>query len=81
MDWRNYQFWRKKLRRLDKTQTEFDLLIQRTKQRITIQQRLERSIQLFQEQASRGTQKVSGWRNFARNAYDTGKGLFFRKKF
>ena len=80
MDWRNYQFWRKKLRRVDETLTEFDLLIQRTKHRITIGQKLERSIRLFQEQASRGTKKVSGWRDLARNTYDTGKSLFFRKK-
>ena len=80
MDWRNYQFWRKKLRRLDETQTEFDVLIQRTKQRITIQQRLERSIRLLQEKASHGAKKVSGWRDLTRNAYDTGKSLFFRKK-
>ena len=80
MDWRNYQFWRKKLRRVDETQTEFDVLVQRTKQRITIGQKLERSIQLLQEQASRSTKKVSGWRDLARNAYHTGKSLFFRKK-
>ena len=80
MDWRNYKFWRKKLLRVDETQAEFNLLIQRTKQRIAIQKRLERSIRLLQEKASRSTKKVSGWRDKFRNAYDTGKNLFFRKK-
>jgi hypothetical protein len=36
MDWRNYQFWRKKLRRVDETTAEFDLLVQRAKQRIVL---------------------------------------------
>ena len=39
MDRRNYQFGRKNLRRVDETQAEFDLLIQRTTQRITIGER------------------------------------------
>ena len=46
----------------------------------TVQQKIERSIRMLQEQASNSSKKVSGWRNFARNAYDTGKSLFFRKK-
>ena len=79
MDWRNYQFWRKELRRVDETETEFNVLIQRTTQRIAIGQKLERSIRLF-ERTSPITQKISGWRDFARNAYDTGKSLFFQKK-
>ena len=79
MDRRNNQFWRKKLRRMDETQAEFDLLVQRTAQRITIGERLRDSIQLL-EGTSPITQKISGWRDFARNAYDTGKSLFFRKK-
>ena len=41
MDWRNYQFWRKKLRRLEKTQTEFDLLIQRTSNELIYENNLE----------------------------------------
>ena len=80
MDWRNYQFWRKKLFRVEKTQAEFDLLVQRTTQRITIGEQLRRSVQLL-EGTSPITKKISGWRDFARNAYDTGKSLFFRKKF
>ena len=80
MDWRNYQFWRKKLRRVDEKTAEFDLLVQRTTQRITIGERLRDSIQLL-EGTSPIAKKISGWRDFARNAYDTGKSLFFRKKF
>ena len=64
---------------MDETKTEFDLLVQRTKQRITISERLERSIQLL-ERPSPIIEKISGWGDFARNAYDTGKSLFFRKK-
>ena len=79
MDWRNYQFWRKKLGRLEKSQTEFDLLIQRTSREIDIRKQLRRSIRLL-EGPSTITKKVSGWRDKFRNAYDTGKSLFFRKK-
>ena len=80
MDRRNNQLRREKLRRMDETQAEFDLLIQRTTQRITIGERLRDSIQLL-EGTSPIIKKISGWRDFARNAYDTGKSLFFRKKF
>ena len=80
MDWRNNKFWRKKLRRVDEKTAEFDLLVQRTIKRIAVQQKLERSIRLLQEKASSSTKKVSGWRDRFRNAYDTGKSLFFRKK-
>ena len=80
MDRRNNQLRREKLRRMDETQAEFDLLIQRTAQRITIGERLRDSIQLL-EGTSPIAKKISGWRDFARNAYDTGKSLFFRKKF
>ena len=79
MDWRNYQFWRKKLFRVEKTQAEFDLLVQRTTQRITVGEKLRRSVQLL-EGTSPITKKISGWRDFARNAYDTGKSLFFQKR-
>ena len=80
MDRRNNQLRRENLRRMDETSTEFDLLIQRTVKRITVQQKIERSIRLLKQQASNSSKKVSGWRDFARNAYDTGKSLFFRKK-
>ena len=80
MDWRNNKFWRKKLRRVDEKTAEFDLLVQRTVKRIAVQQKIERSIRMLQAQASNSSKKVSGWRDFARNAYDTGKSLFFRKK-
>ena len=48
MDWRNYQFWRKDICRVDETTAEFDLLVQRTKQRITIGKQLRKSIRLLQ---------------------------------
>ena len=80
MDRRDNQQWRKNLRRVDETQTEFDVLVQRTTQRIVIGEQIRRSIQLL-EGSSPIVKKISGWRDFARNAYDTGKSLFFRKKF
>ena len=45
MDWRNYQFWRKKLLRVDEDTTEFNLLVQRTIREIAIRERIRRSIQ------------------------------------
>ena len=79
MDWRNYKFWRKNIRRLEKTQTEFDVLIQRTNREIGLRKQLGRSIRLL-EGTPISPKKISGWRALVRNAYDTGKGLFFRKK-
>jgi hypothetical protein len=58
MDWRNYQFWRKNLRRMDETTTEFDLLVQRTKQRIVLGERIRESFQLFQR-SSNYSERVS----------------------
>ena len=80
MDRRNNQFWGKNIRRVDDASTEFDLLVQRTTQRIAIGEQLRRSVQLL-DGTSPITKKVSGWRNFARNAFDTGKNLFFQKRF
>jgi len=59
MDWRNYQFWRKSVRRVDEKETEFDLLVQRTKQRIVLSERIQESIRLFQGTSSsiEGTSK------------------------
>jgi len=48
-------------------------------QRIAIGKRLRNNIQLL-ERPSPIIEKISGWGDFARNAYDTGKSLFFRKK-
>ena len=79
MDRRDNQFRRKKLFRMDEETAEFDVLVQRTINRITIQEKLERSIRLL-EGSSSITKKISGWRDLARNAYNTGKGFFFRKK-
>ena len=79
MDRRNNQLRRENLRRMDETSTEFDLLVQRTTKRIAIGEQLRRSVQLL-EGTSPITKKISGWRDLARNAYDTGKNLFFRKR-
>ena len=65
---------------MDEKKTEFDLLIQRTKQRIAIGHQLERSIRLL-ERPSPNIEKISGWGDLVRNAYNTGKGIFLRKKF
>ena len=62
MDRGNHQFWRKNLFGMDKKTTEFDLLIQRTKQRIALEQRIRQCIQLF-ERAPDSTKKVSWWRH------------------
>ena len=80
MDRRDNQQWRKNLRRVDETQTEYDLYFQGAVREITLRDRLRKSIQLL-EGSSSITKKISGWRDFARNAYDTGKSLIFRKKF
>ena len=80
MDWRNYQFWRKKVRRLDETSAEFDLLIQRTKQRITIGERLGESIRLLQG-TSQNPKKISRREHLSRNFNNLRNHLPFFKKF
>ena len=80
MDWRNYQFWRKKLFRMDEETAEFDLLVQRTKQQITVREKLRRSIKLLEGTPS-NTQKVFGWGSKSRNSGNFRKNLFFWKKF
>ena len=79
MDWRDNQQWRKNLRRVDETQTEFDLYFQGAVREITLRERLRNSIQLL-EGTPISPKKISGWRDIVRNAYHTGKSLFFRKK-
>ena len=80
MDWRNYQFWRKDIRRVDETTAEFDLLVQRTKQRITIGERIGESLRLFQG-SSKNLQGVSGQKTVSRKLRDLGKGFPFFQKF
>ena len=79
MDWRDDQQWRKNIRRVDETNTEFDLYFQGTVREITIRDRLRRAVQLL-EGTPISPKKISGWRDLARNAYDTGKSLFFQKR-
>ena len=80
MDWRNYQFWRKKLLRVDENSTEFNLLVQRTIREIAIRERLRRSIQLLQG-TPKNTQETLGWRTKLRNLSNLRKDLFFVKNF
>ena len=79
MDWINYKFWRKDLRRLDKTTAEFDLLIQRTIEGIAIREQIRRTIQLL-ERTPINTQKISGRKNKFRNFRNIRKNIFFWKK-
>ena len=79
MDWRDYKKRGRELFRMAKTKTEFDLLVQRTNREINLRAQIRDTIRLF-ERTSPVVEKVSAWRDFARNAYDTGKSLFFRKK-
>jgi len=79
MDWRNYQFWRKDLRRVDETPTEFDVLIQRTKQRIVLGERIRESLQLFQR-TSEDSQRVSKRETLARNIRNLRQNLPIFKK-
>ena len=80
MDWRNYQFWRKKLFRMDEETAKFDLLVQRTKQQIAVREKLRRSIKLLEGTPS-NTQKVFGWGSKFGNSGNFRKNLFFWKKF
>ena len=80
MDWRNYQFWRKKLRRVDEASTEFDLLVQRAKQRIVIGERVREFVQLYQRSPS-DTQKVSKRKTISRNLHNLRKNIPFLKRF
>ena len=79
MDWRNYQFWRKKLLRVDETPTEFDVLVQRAKQRIVIGERVRDFVQLYQGSPS-DTQKVSKRERIARNLDNLRQSIPFLKK-
>ena len=79
MDWRNYQFWRKKLLRVDENSTEFNLLVQRTIREIAIRERIRRSIPLLQG-TPKNTEETLGWRTKLRSLSNLRKNLFFRKK-
>ena len=79
MDWRNYQFWRKKLRRVDEKTAEFDLLVLRAKQRIVIGERVRDFVQLYQG-TSDDTQKVSKRAVIARNLNNLRQSIPFLKK-
>ena len=76
MDRRNYQFWRKDLRRLENEATEFDVHVYGTIKHLTLRERLRESIQLFLG-SSNHFKEISGWRDLTRNIINTGKGIFF----
>ena len=80
MDWRNYQFWRKDLRRLDAKTTEFDLLVQRAKQRIVLGDQIRGCFELFQRTPT-SPQKVSKRAIVARNLNNLRKNIPFLKRF
>ena len=80
MDRRDNQQWRKNIRRVDETETEYDLYFQGADRKTSLRERLIESVQLL-EGTSPITKKVSGWRDKLRNIRDTGKNLFFRKRF
>ena len=48
MDWRDNQQWRKNIRRVDETETEFDLYFQGTVREITLRDRIRKTIQLLE---------------------------------
>ena len=80
MDWRNYQFWRKKLLRVDENSAEFNLLVQRTIREIAIRERLGRSVQLLQG-TPKNTQETLGWRTKLRSLGNLRKIFSFVKNF
>ena len=80
MDWRNYQFWRKKLRRVDETTAEFELLVQRTNERIVIGKRIRECLQLFQR-ASTNPKKYLAGEVSIENVVICEKIFSFREKF
>ena len=80
MDWRNYQFWRKNIRRMENEATEFDVYVQGTIRELTLRERLRESIQLL-EGSSTSSKKVFGWRDIIRDTFYTGKNFLFSKKF
>ncbi len=72
MDWRNYQFWRKDLYRIGKTKTEFDLLVQRTKQRVVLGKRIQETVRLFQR-TSHPSEKIFKRETISRKLRDLRK--------
>jgi len=80
MDWRNYQFWRKNIRRMENEATEFDVYVQGTIRELTLRERLIESVQLL-EGSSPVVKKVSRWRSIVRDTFYTGKNFLFPEKF
>ena len=79
MDWFFNKRRRKKLFRVDETPTEFDILVQRAKQRIVIGERVREFVQLYQRTPD-DSQKVSKRAVIARNLHNIRKNIWFLKK-
>ena len=80
MDWNNYKFWRKDLRRMDAKTAEFDLLVQGTIDGIVLGDKIRRCVQLLQW-SSNNPQKVSKRKLILRKLGDLRQNLFIRKRF
>ena len=80
MDWRNYQFWRKSIHRMDEKKSEFDILIQRTKQRIVLGEQLRNSLRLLQG-TSEDFKRVSKREIVLRKLRNLQQNIPFFKKF
>lgn len=79
MDWRDYKFWRKELRRLDETTAEFEVSLQRTIEEIAIRKQVGECLQMYEETPNH-PEKVSRWRSISRYASNLRKNLPFFKK-
>ena len=80
MDRRDNQQWRKNLRRVDETQTEYDLYFQGAIGELTLRDRLRRAVQLL-EGTPISPKKISGWGTKLRDLSNSGKDFFFRQRF
>ena len=64
---------------MEKTETEFDLLIQRTKQRVVLGERIRETLRLFQG-TSYSSERISKRQIVARKLRDLRQNLPFFKK-
>ena len=79
MDWFFNKWRRASLFGVEKTPTEFDILVQRAKQRIVIGERVREFVQLYQRTPD-DSQKVSKRAVVARNLHNLRKNIWFLKK-
>ena len=69
MDWWFNQRRRNRVSKLDEKTAEFDLLVQRTKQRLVLGERIRGCVQLF-ERTPNPPKKVSWWKSITRKFSD-----------